>query len=467
MRVLLISTYDLGRQPLGLAAPAAHLRAAGVVVDCVDTSRDELRDEQIRSADLVAFYLPMHTATRLAGPLVDRVRALHPAAALAAYGLYAPLNRVWLRDKGVSHVLGAEAEREILELIESEVAPGSVEGHKDRPHDRPDRSHIPDRRTLPPLSRYAALQMPDGSRRVVGSTDTTRGCKHVCRHCPIVPVYHGRFTAIPVDMVIEDVRSQVAAGAQHISFGDPDFFNGPTHGRRVVERVAREFPSVTYDVTIKIEHLLKHAAMLPLLRDTGCLFITSAVESIDDDVLVRLQKGHTRADFIAAVEICRSAGVALAPTFVPFTPWTTIDGYRELLTYIATLDLVEAVAPIQLAIRLLVTAESKLLELADIRDAVDPFDPTSLTFPWRHRDNQVDRLQQDVMRIVGAGSRGRRGDVFTRIADAAGVKTLPRFHDGSRDMSRDLSSDASLVPPYMTEAWYCCAEPGPEQVDLV
>ncbi|HEY1305947.1 MAG TPA: CUAEP/CCAEP-tail radical SAM protein [Vicinamibacterales bacterium] len=479
MRVLLISTYDLGRQPLGLAAPAARLRAAGVAVDCVDTSRDELRDEQIRSADVVAFYLPMHTATRLAGPLVDRVRALRPTAALAAYGLYAPLNRVWLRDKGVRHVLGAEAEREILELVERpadrlRVVPSDVEGQNDRhcdpegrPYDPRDRSQIPDRSTLPPLSRYAALQMPDGSRRVVGSTDTTRGCKHVCRHCPIVPVYHGRFTAIPVDVVIEDVRSQVTAGAQHISFGDPDFFNGPTHGRRVVERVAREFPSVTYDVTIKIEHLLKHAAMLPLLRDTGCLFITSAVESIDDDVLVKLQKGHTRADFMAAVEICRSSGVALAPTFVPFTPWTTIDGYRELLTYIATLGLVEAVAPIQLAIRLLVTAESKLLELADIRDTVDPFDPTSLTFPWRHRDSQVDRLQQDVMRIAGTASRGRRADVFARMADAAGVTMPPRFHDGSRDMSRDLSSDASLVPPYMTEAWYCCAEPGPEQVDLV
>src|SRR5215510_9823105 len=339
MRVLLISTYDLGRQPLGLAAPAAHLRAAGVVVDCVDTSRDELRDEQIRSADLVAFYLPMHTATRLAGPLVDRVRALHPTAALAAYGLYAPLNRVWLRDKGVSHVLGAEAEREILELVER-----PVDTPKGRPYDPRDRLHIPDRSTLPPLSRYASLQMPDGSRRVVGNTDTTKGCKHVCRHCPIVPVYQGRFTAIPIDIVMEDIGAQVTAGAEHITFGDPDFFNGPTHARRIVERLAGEFPSITYDVTIKIEHLLRHAALLPVLRQTGCLFITSAVESIDDEVLAKLQKGHTRADFIAAVALCRSAGVALAPTFIAFTPWTTMEGYVDLLNCIASLDLVEAVA---------------------------------------------------------------------------------------------------------------------------
>jgi hypothetical protein len=92
VRVLLISTYDLGRQPLGLAAPAAWLRNEGVEVDCVDTSRDALSDARIVEAGLIAFYLPMHTATRLAAPLIARVRDVNPSARLAAYGLYAPLN---------------------------------------------------------------------------------------------------------------------------------------------------------------------------------------------------------------------------------------------------------------------------------------------------------------------------------------------------------------------------------------
>jgi len=479
MHVLLISTYDLGRQPLGLASPAAWLRGAGAEVDCVDMSRDELRDEQIRAADVVAFYLPMHTATRLAGPVVDRVRAVQPSARLAAYGLYAPLNDVWLRERGVEHVLGPEAEAELVALTvgspralkgplyeevgslralkgplyDEEAVAAQAEGPEPRALRRQP-ARVPDRSTLLPLSQYAMLQMPDGSRRVVGSTDATRGCKHLCRHCPIVPVYHGRFSAIPIDVVMEDVRAQVAQGAQHISFGDPDFFNGPTHARRLVERFANECPSVTYDVIIKIEHLLKHAEMLPLLRDTGCLFITSAVESVDDCVLEHLQKGHTRADFVSAVERCRLAGIALSPTFVPFTPWTTLDGYVDLLNQIATLDLIEAVAPIQLAIRLLVTAQSKLLELPEIRGLVEPFDPASLSWPWRHHDSRVDRLQQDVMGIVGAYAGRPRADVFAAIADRAGSDPAAGRHRG-------------LTPPYMTESWYCCAEPGPEQVDLV
>jgi radical SAM superfamily enzyme YgiQ (UPF0313 family) len=405
---------------------------------------------------MVAFYLPMHTATRLAAPLLQRVRAVNPDAPVAAYGLYAPLNAAWLRDHGVAHVLGPDAEQELMQLVNSQApspnfqpAPTSNSQATSRAPFTP-----PDRSTLPPLTRYAALQMPDGTRRVVGSTDATRGCKHLCRHCPIVPVYQGRFKAVPIDLVMEDIRAHVAQRAEHITFGDPDFFNGPTHARRLVERLAGEFPSLTYDVTIKIEHLLAHAGMLPLLKETGCLFITSAVESIDDEVLTKLRKGHTRADFVRAVGLCRDAGVTLSPTFVPFTPWTTVEGYVELLEQIERLDLVEAVAPIQLAIRLLVTAESRLLELPDIRDLVAPFDAASLIWPWRHVDPRVDALQVAVMRI--AGLRIPRTEAFSAIARLA-----------NSDRGLTAGQTRGQTPPYMTEAWYCCAEPGPEQVDLV
>ena len=77
-------------------------------------------------------------------------------------------------------------------------------------------------------------------------------------------------------------------------------------------------------MTIKIEHLLKHRDLLPRLKTTGCLFVISAVESINDRVLELLDKGHTRADFVEAVRLTRDAGLTLTPTFVTFTPWTTL-----------------------------------------------------------------------------------------------------------------------------------------------
>ena len=398
MSTLVLSTYDLGRQPFGVASPAAWLRRAGVEVHTIDLSRDRLDPVAVSAASLVAFYLPMHTATRLALPMIDRVRAIHPGATICAYGLYAPLNEAILREHGVSVILGPEAEEDLVFLaggtkvppLQIEVEPVRRGGTSVPPARLPRLQFIqPDRTGLPSLDRYASLQMPDGTTKIVGATDASRGCKHRCRHCPIVPVYDGQFRVVPVDVVIADVRSQVEQGATHISFGDPDFFNGPTHARRIVEALHGEHPRLTYDAIIKVEHLLAHRELLPVLAKTGCLFVTSAVESVDDRVLEKLEKGHTRADFIIAAEQCRSAGVTLVPTFVAFTPWTTVETYVDLLNVLDDLGLTGHVAPVQLAIRLLVTWQSRLLELPDIQAVIGPFDPKTLTYPWHHPDPRV------------------------------------------------------------------------------
>ena len=402
MRVVLLSTYDLGRQPFGLASPAAWLRRAGHDVTCIDLSRERLAADVVAAADFAALYLPMHTATRLAMPVISRLRALNPAITIAAYGLYAPLNDALLREHGVSVVLGPEAEADLVAAATSACTTGTLAPLAPLVPLARLTFIQPDRTGLPGLDRYASLQMPDGSRKLVGATDATRGCKHRCRHCPIVPVYDGQFRVVPVDVVLADVRAQVDQGATHITFGDPDFFNGPTHARKLIEALHAEFPSLTYDAIIKVEHLLQQRELLPLLVRTGCLFITSAVEAVDDEVLAKLEKGHTRADFIEAAGLCRAAGLTLVPTFVAFTPWTTIEGYRDLREVVESLGLTSHVSPIQWGIRLLVTWQSRLLELEDIKNVIGPFDQKTLTFPWRHPDPRVDELQQYMMELASA-----------------------------------------------------------------
>ncbi len=462
MRALLVSTYDLGRQPFGLASPAAWLRDEGVDVRCADTAKERLADEAIEAADLVAFHLPMHTATRLAAPLIRKVRSLNPSARVCAYGLYAPLNADWLRSIGVDDVLGGEFEEE-LTAIAREMDAGAGPD-KVRPAPLPRLQFlVPDRSGLLPLSRYATLQMADGSSRIAGHTEASRGCRHLCRHCPVVPVYNGQFRVVQADVVLADVAAQVDAGAQHITFGDPDFFNGPTHAMRIVEAFASAHPSVTYDVTIKVEHLLKHRNLLPRLRDTGCLFVTSAVESLDDRVLALLEKGHTRADFLEVVSLCRREGLALVPTFVAFHPWTTQAGYCDLLDTIDALGLVNHVPPIQLAIRLLVPAGSRMLEVEELRPFIGPFDGHTLAYPWVHADPQVDRLHADVTSTVGGRPMSDRRAVFddiSRLAHERAGLPAPQAHPNR------LVRNAAPVP-YLNEPWYCCAEPNPEQLRIV
>ncbi len=460
MNVVLISTYELGRQPFGLASPAAWLRQRGANVTCLDLSREALQEAPIRAADLVAFYVPMHTATRLATQLIEPVRQLNPRARLCFYGLYAPVNESYLRGLGVETVLGGEFEEGLVHLVERLRACSAGEwlagaGAQLEPVVSLARQQfiVPDRRGMVPLEQYAHLILPDGEHRTVGYTEASRGCKHLCRHCPIVPVYQGAFRVVQREVVLEDIRRQVRAGAQHITFGDPDFFNGVGHALAIVEVLHREHPQLTYDCTIKIEHLLQHARHLPTLRDTGCLFVTSAVESVDDAVLERLEKGHTRADFLVVVELFREVGLVLHPTFVPFTPWTTLDGYCELLAVLSEHELVESVAPIQLGIRLLIPAGSRLLELAEVRGLVGAFDQAALLYPWRHRDPRVDELYEEVQELARAGEKLKRlrSRIFARIWETA--------HRTAGLPERVLPPEPALLAraaiPYLNEPWYC------------
>jgi radical SAM superfamily enzyme YgiQ (UPF0313 family) len=273
-----------------------------------------------------------------------------------------------------------------------------------------------------------------------------------------VPVYNGTFRIVQREVVREDIRRQVAAGAQHITFGDPDFFNGVGHSMQIVEALHREHPGLSYDVTIKVEHLLKHAGRLPALRETGCAFVTTAVESVDDDVLRILDKGHTRGDFIRLAGLMRGLGLFLVPTFVPFTPWTTLEGYEDLLATLIRLGLMEHVPPVQLTIRLLIPAGSRLLEVLPLHNAaIGPFQQEALNYPWANSDRRVDRLQCELEAMV------------QREAKAGASRTVI-FGEAWKLLQRAMSEDGDeapaplpLVPPgplratipYLTEPWYC------------
>ena len=460
-RIVLISPYELGRQPFGLAEPARWLDDAGFQVRCCDLSVERLPADTLAEADMVGIYLAMHTATRIAFEVLPKVRAMAPHATLCAYGLYAPVNARGLRRLGVDTIIGGEYEPHILALAER------VRADESRPALGVVNStgkiafRTPKRDALPSLERYAGLLMPDGTSRALGFAEASRGCKHLCRHCPVVPVYKGRFRIVPVDVVVADIAQQVAMGARHVSFGDPDFLNGPTHALRVARALHAAFPELTWDATVKIEHIVRYPGHVETLAESGCLFLISAVESIDDSILARLAKGHTARDFERAVAICRAAGLDLTPTFVPFTPWTTIGGYRALLARLIHLRLVESVPAVQLSIRLLVPAGSHMFEIEGFADLVDAFDDDMLGYPWRHPDPAVDALQARVQALAetAADTGEPRRTTFERIWGCV--------HEALGDAPPVLPDDVGAAVPMHSEPWYCCAEPTASQLAAV
>lgn len=448
--ILLLSCYELGRRPLGLAQPLGFLARRGLAARATDLAFSPLDEASVREASFIGVSVPMHTALVLGLELLPRLRALNPKVHICFYGLYATLNAELLLSSGADSVLGGEYEEA---LVDRALAAAGRKGVRSE--------MLPAPRTAPmrikldfPLPRreqlegagYVHFDHGDGSHVPVGTVESTRGCLHHCRHCPIPPVYGGRFFALPVETVLADIRQLVASGARHIDFADPDFLNGPTHALRIVRAMHAEFPELTFDFTAKVEHLLRHRAHLRELADSGCAFIVTAVESLSDGVLRALDKGHDRRDVFALLAAARVAGVSLRPTFVAFTPWTTREDYHELLRFIADEGLIASVDSVQLGLRLLVPPGSLLLERPEMAPFLGPLDAEGLTYRWTHPDPSMDRLQREVMALVerGVGGSHPPRDIFDEVAALAGAP-----------LRAPLPETPSPPAPRLTEAWFC------------
>src|SRR5436309_3996661 len=401
--ILLVSCYELGHQPLGLAWPKAFLERAGYAPGTLDLSVEAFEEDKVGQARLVAISVPMHTALRLGVRAAERIRRVNSRCRIVFYGLYALLNAAYLRAHGADAVLGGEAEEALGGLVRRLEA-GEDVAIEPGPTLRRLPFPVPSRSGLPELTRYASLSRA-GELVPAGSVEASRGCLHRCLHCPIPSVYDGRFFVVPREVVLEDVRRLVAAGAGHITFGDPDFLNGPRHALRIARALHAEFPGVTYDFTAKIEHILEHRGLFSEFGALGCAFVVSAVESLSDVVLGHLEKGHSRADVPVALEIVRRAGIALRPSFVAFTPWTTLSDYLKLLEFVDAHAVIDDVDPVQYAIRLLIPPGSALLSRAPIQAHLGPLDPAALTYRWSHPDPRMDGLHAAVSQVVADAAR--------------------------------------------------------------
>ncbi|HEU5366848.1 MAG TPA: CUAEP/CCAEP-tail radical SAM protein, partial [Ktedonobacterales bacterium] len=420
---------------------------------------EPLLDDTILQARLVCISVPMHTALRLAMRVAGRVQALKPAAHLCFYGLYAALNAEYLHQQGIDFVIGGEYEQALLELVQaleqgkSEPIPGvGTRAQPAAPILRRLPCMQPERQALPPLQRYARLQQGD-ALSLVGYVETSRGCLHTCLHCPITPVYGGRFFVLPREVVLQDIRAQVALGAQHITFGDPDFLNGPGHSLKILRAMHAEFPALTFDATIKIEHILEHRALFREFKALGCAFIVSAVEAVSDHVLLHLDKGHTQADVIEALGILEDAGIPMRPSLLPFTPWTTLSDYLDLLNFVEQQHLINQIDPVHYSIRLLLPPGSALLEQPAMRPHLGELDAAAFSYQWTHPDPRMDQLQREVAALVETGERANAPAAETFFA----VKALAEETAGLV-LSAARSARAPLVQqatPHLTESWFC------------
>jgi radical SAM superfamily enzyme YgiQ (UPF0313 family) len=398
---------------------------------------------------------------RLGADVARQVRNLNPDAHICFYGLYAWLNADFLLNSQngenalADSVLSGEIEEAMGELVtalQSRSGIAGIYGVKTqetliKPVMDRVTFPIPDRKSLPPLEKYAKFSA-NGTQELAGYTETTRGCLHTCTHCPVVPVYNGRFFAVPVDIILDDIRNQVKLGARHITFGDPDFLNGPGHSLKIAHALDHEFPGLTFNFTAKVEHIIEKPEVIQELSSLGAAFMVSAFESINDRVLERLQKGHSAADLDIALEILKEATLPIEPTWVPFTPWSTLEGYLKLLTWIEERDLVANIPAVQLSIRLLVPPKSRLLDEPDASKWLGELDKSNFTYQWRHSDPRMDDLHEQVNGL--AEEFGWSNEIAFNAIKRKAYELAGHAIPGNRVWHGEKPR-----PPRLTEDWFC------------
>lgn len=457
--ILLVSCYELGHQPAGISMPMGFLRRAGYHAESLDVSVEGFDAEKVKRARFIGISVPMHTALRLGLPVAQEIRKLNPTCHICFYGLYAHLNAQYLLDTVADSVIGGEFEGTLVELInrldsgiDIDITGVSTRKRASEPIMTRLNFTAIDRSALVPLKHYAKLDY-NGEQRLAGYVEASRGCLHHCTHCPIPPVYEGRFFVVPQEVVLEDIRGLVASGARHVTFGDPDSLNGPGHSLRITRAMHEEFPELTFDFTAKIEHILKHRKLIPEFARLGCVFVVSAVESLSNVVLEHLEKGHSRDDVLEALRILRNAGVAMRPSFVPFTPWATIDDYIDILEFVESNRLIDHIDPVQYSIRLLIPPGSLLLSKPDTRRWLGRQVQELFTYEWAHPDARMDELHKRACGLVeqAAGRNEEPIETFYKIRELA-------YAARGADLSGRvvLKSDSMrLRPPRLTEAWFC------------
>ena len=440
MKILLTSFYDLGKQPKIIAEIVDRYNSSEIDFDFFDFSVED-QNIDLENYDVLGIYAPMHTATILS---IEYIKDKKLPNKMFTFGLYGSV----LEDFNSSIRYIKDIESDELALF--------LEINDD--HQFSLKNNIPNRQIFPDISNYAHLV--DGSNNLIaGSVETTYGCKHSCTHCPVPISFNGSFKTYSLEKIVSDVENQVKQGAKHISFNDPDFFNGPIHALKILESLNEKFPSITYDSTIKVEHIIKYKKYFKELSSLNMVFVISAFETTNDLVLSILEKNHTSHDLNNSIEISQDFGIDIRPTWMPFSPWTELNDLSNIVKLIEKYELRETVDPIQLTIKLLIPKHSLIIKKPEINKYLGNYEKNSLSFKWKYENNDVEKLQSSLFDFILNNSELDDHKQYLGM-----VNIIEKCTDTK--LLTNSSYDFKNVPK-LSETWFCCAEPSKIQLDRI
>ncbi len=250
----------------------------------------------------------------------------------------------------------------------------------------------PRRDAAPALSKYPQLWLTKllEEERLVGGLELTRGCHHKCTYCSVFSAYEGKVVLGDVRQVLNDVDILIDMGMEHLTFIDAEFFNAKRRSFETLTLIHKRHPSLTYDFTTRVDHILEVRDELRGLYNQGVRVITSALEFPKNEVLKQVRKEVNVSDLKTAVRLVQNSGIVLNPTFIMFNPWVGLEDISNFNEFLVETNMENSVDPIQYETRLHLYKGSPLLENQTIRAL--KMEEHEFYYDWTHPDERVDEL---------------------------------------------------------------------------
>ena len=164
-----------------------------------------------------------------------------------------------------------------------------------------------------------------------------------------------------------------------------------------------------------------------------------------------LDKGHTRSDIMQALDIMKKAKISWRPSLLPFTPWSTLDDYVELLDFVRTHDLIQNIDSVQFSLRLLIPPGSALLGHHANADWIGDLDSANFTYRWIHPDWQMEQLWSQINRVV----RQSQNEDIDPSKTFSVIEELAYTMAGKTPSFTRIVSQKRPIPAGLTESWFC------------
>ena len=192
----------------------------------------------------------------------------------------------------------------------------------------PARAYINELNNLPfpaydifPMERYPLHRMV-----------TSRGCPFGCAWCNSSSIWNKSLRSRDPDNVIREIEFLVSTyGKKIFVFGDNSFNADLKRVERFCDLLIEKKIKILWSVSLRAD--IMTPAIACKMAEAGCYNVSIGIESANNEILSRMNKGTTIEKITEGIQMLKAAGIEVLSQFVIGSPYETLETVKESIEY--------------------------------------------------------------------------------------------------------------------------------------